>query len=104
MMLRSRPAPVGLAREAGEPFGAEGLGEAAAEIPDRLAAARLHEGGNMPPLVPVMAKGNRPLADGRPNPAADWLQAEAVLVRRPDLDRAVRMCCLSRGDSGLEPP
>ena len=97
-------AGAGLTGEAGEQFGEEGLGEAAAEIPERLAAGRLHEGGDVQPLVPMMAERNRPLADGRPDPAADRLQAEAVLVLRPDLDRAVGMCCLGRGDSGIEPP
>jgi hypothetical protein len=37
----------------------------------------------------VVAERDRPLADGRPDPAADRLQAEAVLVRGPDLDGAV---------------
>src|SRR3954468_20059082 len=38
-------ARAGLTGEEGEQFGKEGLGEAAAEIPERLAAGRLHEGG-----------------------------------------------------------
>src|SRR3954471_18037204 len=82
-------AGAGLAREGGEQGSEEGLGEAAAEIPDRLAAGRLHEGGDVEPLVAVMAEGDRSLTPGRPDPAADRLQAEAVLVLRPDLDRAV---------------
>src|SRR5215207_8272680 len=79
----------GFPREAGEQRLEEGLGEAAAEIPDRLAAGRLHEGDHVQPLVAVVAKGDRPLADGRPDPAPDRLQAEAVLILGPDLDRAV---------------
>jgi hypothetical protein len=51
----------------------------------------------------MVAKGNRPLADWRPDPAADRLQAETVLVLRPDLDRPVRMRRLGLGDSGIEP-
>jgi hypothetical protein len=94
----------GLAREAGEQGGEEGLGEARAEIPDRLAAGRLHEGGDVQPLVAVMAQRDRALADRRPNPAADRLQAEAVLVLRPDLDRPVGVRRFGFGDSGIEPP
>ena len=94
----------GLAREGGEQFGKEGLGEAAAEIPDRLAAGRLHEGGDMEPLVAVVAEGDRPLTDRRPDPAADRLQAKAVLVLCPDLDRPIGMRRLGRSDSGIEPP
>ena len=94
----------GLAREGGEQFGKEGLGEAAAEIPDDLAAGRLHEGGDVQPLVAVMAEGDRPLTNGRPDPAADRLQAKAVLVLRPDLDRPVRMRGPGPCDGGVEPP
>src|SRR3954470_6742639 len=37
-----------------------------------------------------MAKRDRPLAFGRPDPAQDRLQPDAVLVGRPDFDRLVR--------------
>jgi hypothetical protein len=47
------------------------------------------------PLVAVVAKGDRPLAHRRPHPAPDRLQAEAVLVLGPNLDRAVGV--LGRG-------
>src|SRR5215208_2966390 len=67
-----------------EQFGEEGLRKAAAEIPDRLAAGRLHESGDVQPLVPVVAEGDRALAHRRPDPAPDRLQAEAVLILRPD--------------------
>jgi hypothetical protein len=39
----------------------------------------------------MMAKGQRTLADRRPDAASDRLQAEAVFVRPPILDRLVRM-------------
>ena len=80
-------AGAGLTGEGGEQFGEEGLGEAAAEIPECLAAGRLHEGGDVQPLVAVMAEGERSLALGR-----------------PDLDRAVGMCRPGFSDSGIEPP
>jgi len=81
----------GLAREGGEQFGEEGLREAAAKVPDRLTAGRLHEGRDVQPLITVMAKGDGLLADGGPDAAPERLQAEAMLVLSPDLDRSVRM-------------
>jgi hypothetical protein len=97
-------AGAGLTGEEGEQFGEEGLGETAAEIPERLAAGRLHEAGEVEPLVAVVAKGDRPLTDGRPDPAADRLQAKAVLILRPNLNRPVGMRRFGRSDSGIEPP
>ena len=81
----------GLAGEGGEQFGEEGLREAAAEVPDRLTAGRLHEGRDVQPLIAVMPKGDGSLADGGPDAPPDGLQAEAMLVLGPDLDRSVRM-------------
>src|SRR3954470_6639837 len=48
---------------------------------------RLDEGGDVEPLIAVVAEGDRPLTFGHPDPAQDRLQANAVLVRGPDLDR-----------------
>lgn len=39
----------------------------------------------------MMTERQRPLADGRPDAPAHRLQAEAMLVGRPDLDRLARM-------------
>src|SRR3954447_20012168 len=61
---------------------------------------RLHEGGDVQPLVAVVAKRDRPLTLGRPHPAQDRLQPDAVLVGRPDLDRLVRVLG-SRLNDGL---
>src|SRR3954463_14365417 len=53
--------------------------------------------GDMPsPLAPyhlvaVVAERDGPLTLGCPDPAQDRLQADAVLVRGPDLDRRVRV-------------
>src|SRR5215210_3244362 len=88
----------GLAREGGEQFGEEGLREAAAEVPDRLAAGRLHKGSNVQPLVAVVAECDRALTHRCPDPAPDWLQAKAVLILGPDLDRSVWMCGGCLGD------
>ena len=57
----------------------------------------------MQPFVAVVAEGGGPLADGRPGPAPDRLRAEAVLVRRPDLDRPVGMGRPGAGDRRAEP-
>src|SRR3712207_8952838 len=89
MMWRSRPAPV--CREGGEQFREDGLRQAGCEIPHRLAAGGLDEGDDVQPPVPMMAESDQPLADGRPDPAPDRLQAEAVPVLGPDLDRAAGM-------------
>jgi hypothetical protein len=51
----------------------------------------------------MVAERDRPLADGGPDPAADRLQAETVLVRGPDLDRPVGMRRPGLGDGFLEP-
>src|SRR5919107_5232099 len=64
-------AGAGLTGEEGEQFGEEGLGETAAEIPERLATGWLHEGGEVEPLIAVVAERDRPLASGRPDPTAD---------------------------------
>ena len=40
-----------------------------------------------------MAKRDGALAFGCPDPSDDRLQANAVLIRRPDLDRRVRVLC-----------
>jgi hypothetical protein len=46
----------------------------------------------------VVTERNRPLALGRPDPADDRLQADAVLVRGPDLNRFVRVLGRFLGD------
>lgn len=71
----------------------ERLADAVRQIPDALAAGRLDEGGDVEPLIAVMAEGDRPFADRGPDTAADRLQPEPMLVRRPDLDRCVRVGC-----------
>src|SRR3954454_10499522 len=62
----------------------------------------LDEGGDVEPLVAVVAEGDRPLAFWSPDPAQDRLQANAVLVRGPDLDRRVRVLGPLLGDGLLQ--
>src|SRR3954451_18077516 len=82
--LASRP---GFAGKQRQQRGKERLGDAVRDIPEHLAGDRLDEGGDVQPLIAVMAKRDRPLAFGRPDPAQDRLQPDAVLVGRPDFDR-----------------
>src|SRR3954466_16088359 len=51
----------------------------------------LDEGGDVEPLVAVVAERDGPLTLGRPHPSDDRLQPDTVLVGRPDLDRLVRV-------------
>jgi len=95
--IPSRP---GLTRKQRQQRGEERLGDAVRDIPEGLAGDRLHEGGDVQPRVPVMAERDRPLTFGRPYPADDRLQPEAVLIRGPDLDRLVRVLS-SRLSDGL---
>ena len=81
----------GGACEGFEQLGEEGFVDAVRQEPDGLAAGRGNESGDIEPFVAMMAERDRPLADGRPDPTVDRLQPEAVLVRRPDLDRLVGM-------------
>src|SRR3954471_9450842 len=69
----------------------ERLRDPVRHVPEGLARDRLHEGGDVPPLVPVVAQCDRPLTFGRPHPAQDLLQPNAVLIRGPDLNRRVRV-------------
>src|SRR4051794_28257685 len=89
-MMRSRPAP-GLARKQRQQRGKERLRDAVRDVPDGLARGRLHERRDVHPLVPVVAQCDRPLTFGRPHPAQDRLQPNAVFVGGPDLDGLVRV-------------
>jgi hypothetical protein len=73
--------------EVGEEGLEQRLVDGVGEVPLGLAAGRSDEGGDVQPLVAVMPERDRLLADRRPDPARERLQAEAVLVGGPDLDR-----------------
>ena len=85
-------AGAGRAGEAHEHHLVEPLVDAVREVPDGLAARRHHEGSDVEPFEAVVAERRRPLAHRRPDPAPHWLQAEPVLVRRPELDREAGDC------------
>src|SRR3954453_14435961 len=93
--LPSRP---GLAGKQRQQRRKERLGDPVRHVPEGLARGWLHEGGDVQPLVAVVAKRDRPLTLGGPHPAQDRLQADAVLVRGPDLDRLVRVLCRFLGN------
>src|SRR3954449_7656000 len=100
--MRSRPAPASRANKARSPAknGLETPFETYQNTsPEHLAGDRLHEGGDVQPLVAVVTKRDRPLAFGRPHPPNDRLQPNAVLVGRPDFDRLVRVLGPLLGDS-----
>src|SRR3954454_7461457 len=97
--IPSRP---GLAGKQGQERGEERLGDAVRHGPEGLARGWLHKGGDVEPLVAVVAERDGPLAFGSPDPAQDRLQANAVLVRGPDLDRRVRVLGPRLGDGLLQ--
>jgi hypothetical protein len=65
----------GFARKGFEQLCKERFVDAVRQIPDGLPARGRNEGGDVKPFVTVMTERNQPLADRRPDPAVDWLQA-----------------------------
>src|SRR3954452_11996693 len=92
--MRSRPAPASRANSASS-AAKNGLdtplGHSVRYVPEHLAGDRLHEGGHVQPLIAVVTQRDGPLPLGRPDPAQDRLQPEAVLVGRPAFDWRVRV-------------
>ena len=68
--IPSRP---GLTRKQRQQRRKERLGEAFRDGSEGLAGDRLHEGGDVQPLVPMVTERDRPLTLGRPYPAQDRL-------------------------------
>src|SRR4051812_31745603 len=97
--IPSRP---GLTRKQRQQRRKERLGHPVRDVPEGLARDRLHEGGDVQPLVPVVAQRDRPLAFGRPHPSDDRLQPNAVLICGPDFDRLVRVLGSRLSDGLLE--
>src|SRR5829696_1081581 len=97
--LASRPSLAGKQRQQ---RGEERLGDAVRYVPEGLAGDRLDEGGDVQPLVTVVAERDRPLAFGRPHPSDNRLQPDAVLVNCPDFDRRVRVSLGLLSDSLLQ--
>ena len=79
-----------------------GLADVVGDVPHRAAGRRLDEARHIEPFEAMMADRHGPLANGRPYAARDRLQADAMLVRRPDLDLGVRMLAVLGGGGALE--
>jgi len=73
-----------------EQWFADGIGD----VPHRATGCGLDKTSQVEPLEAMVSERDRALAPGRPDAARDRFQAEAVLVRRPDLDRRTRMLAL----------
>ena len=97
--VRTRPDRLG---EVGEHKLEVGLADAVRDVPHRAAGRGLDEARHIEPFEAMMADRQGPLAHGSPHAAGDRLQADAMLVRRPDLDRCVRMLALLGGGGALE--
>lgn len=88
----------GLAGEQRQQTLEEGLGDAVADVPVALAGGRRDEGGDVEPLVAVVAERGGSLPTRRPDPADDRLQPNAVLVRAEERDRPAGMARLLLGE------
>ena len=74
------------------------LADVVGDVPHRATGGGLDEARHIQPFEAMMADRHGPFADGSPHPACDRLQADAMLVRRPDLDLGVRvLAALVRG-------
>lgn len=91
-------ASAGLTREGVEQLGKERLVDPVREIPDSLSARGRDEADDVEPFVAMVTERDRPLANRRPNPTMDRLEAEPMLIRGPDLDRLVWMLLGFFGD------
>ena len=76
----------GLSREGFEQRLEERLRDAIMHIPEGFACRGRHEGGYIEPVKAVMTKGDRPLADLRPDAPRYGLQAEPMLVACENFD------------------
>ena len=76
--------------------------DAVGDEPHDLARGWSDEAVQIKPLVAVMATGDGAAATRRPDLAQDRLQAEAVFIERPDLDRNGRSRAQQSADAGLQ--
>src|SRR3954452_25165129 len=88
--MRSRPAPASRANSASS-AAKNGLDTPFDTYQNTSPEVGCTKAVTVHPLVAVVAQRDRPLAFGRPHPADDRLQPEAVLIHGPDLDRLVRV-------------
>lgn len=99
---RAVRACTGLAGEGGQKALEQRLGDAVTDVPVALAGGGRDEGGDVEPLVAVMAERGGPLPARGPDPADDRFQPDAVLVRAEERDRAAGLARLFLGEEGRE--
>src|SRR5436190_20781588 len=78
------------------------LADAVGDVPYRAAGGWLDEARHVEPLEAMMPERNGTLADRRPHAARDRLQADAMLIARPDLDFGARMLAPFIGGRALQ--
>jgi len=78
------------------------FGDRVGEAPHSSTRFGLDKARHIEPFEPMMAEGDRPLADRRPDSARDRLQAKAMFVHRPELDFGIRVFALLVGGRRLE--
>src|SRR4029453_8863816 len=78
------------------------LADGVGNVPHGSAGGRLDEAGPVQPLEAMMTNRARPIAHRRPHATRYRLQADPMLVRRPDFDRCARMLPLFVGRGLLE--
>ena len=88
--------------EVGEHAFEVGLADAVGDVPDRATGGGLDEAGHIEPLEAMMPERNGTLADRRPHATRDRLQADAMLIARPDLDFGARMLAPFIGGGALQ--
>src|SRR5712692_5558129 len=73
-------------------------GDGGEEPPDGLTGGGTDEATDVEPLVALLHRGNRALADRGPDPSDQRQESNAMLIGRPELDLRLRMRCLDRRD------
>jgi hypothetical protein len=89
-------------REVGEHAFEVDLTDAVGDVPDRATGGRLDKARHVEPLEAMMPERNGTLADRRPHATRDRLQADAMLIARPDLDFGARMLAPFIGGGALQ--
>ena len=79
-----------LAREGGQLHLEQSDGDRGRQMEDGPARGRMDETDDVAPRIAVLDRSDRSLPDRRPDAAQDGLEANAMLVGRPQLDLGAR--------------